>query len=48
MNNKYGQNVPLTDEEKALRGHKRRKGVLGIFILVLIAVIAIQLIFLFS
>lgn len=43
MNNKYGQNVPLTEEEKNLRGYKRRKLVLIITIFVLIAVIAIQI-----
>jgi hypothetical protein len=43
MNNKYGQNVPLTEEEKNLRGYKRRKLVLIITIFVLIAVIGIQI-----
>lgn len=43
MNNKYGQTVPLTDEEKNLRGYKRRKLVLIITIFVLMAVIAIQI-----
>ena len=40
--NKYGQQIPLTPEEKELRGYKRRKLVLVIVILILLAVIGIQ------
>ena len=40
--NKYGQNIPLTDEEKTIRGYKRRRLVLVIIVFILIAVIAIQ------
>lgn len=40
--NKYGQQIPLTAEQKELRGYKRRKLVLIIIILILLAVIGIQ------
>ncbi len=41
--NKYGQNIPLTEEEKALRGYKRRRLILYIIIFLLIAVIGVQI-----
>lgn len=41
--NKYGQQIPLTPEEKELRGFKRRRLVLFIIILILLAVIGIQI-----
>lgn len=42
MVNKYGQNIPLTEEEKEIKGYKRRRLILIIVITVLLAVIAIQ------
>ncbi len=41
--NKYGQNIPLTEEEKALRGFKRRRLVLYIVVVLLLVVIGVQI-----
>lgn len=41
--NKYGQNIPLTEEEKALRGFKRRRLILYIVVILLLAVIGLQI-----
>lgn len=41
--NKYGQNIPLSAEQKELRGYKRRRLVLIVIIFILLAVIGIQI-----
>ncbi len=41
--NKYGQDIPLTKEEIAIRGYKRRNLVLGIIIIILMIIIGIQI-----
>ncbi len=41
--NKYGQNIPLTEEEKAIIGFKRRRLILYIIIGLLLVVIGVQI-----